>query len=989
MSKTFFRLILLLGCFSLFLAMDVAAQEEDQSMEQAVVWPGLEGDRFNAAMSLFGEHCADCHEEDGNSEVEKLNLADGVWRNEGTLVEIERTIREGIPDTKMKAHKDVFSPAEIGDLAKYVKYLEHKMFVKQAEEGFQKAATPDEEKAERPPPLDLSKLPALVSLQVIPHAPTLWGAEASQKFIVLGTFADGIERDVTPLAEISISEPTFATLEPGARVVAKADGDLVLRAHLVNQVADTRISIKDSQQERPFSFEREIGSVLTKRGCNATDCHGGVKGRGGFKLSINVLRPQTDYDWIVRGGGYKVLTDEIAGEQIPRINKDDPEKSLILLKPTFQVDHEGGKRFGKDSQESATIASWVRAGAPFGEEGHEELKITGLEVLPKETALDPGGHHQLLVTAQLANGRREDVTDQVRFTTGNKDVVKVSADGIVRAVGKGETHLVIRAAGYETATRVGVIKQTVADYPDVPKINLIDEHIFAKLQKFRILPSDLSSDSEFLRRVCLDLTGTLPPHNRVGEFLEDSNPDKRDKLIDTLLTSPEYNDYWTFVFSDLFRVGPSSYFAEVYKHWSWVRDCVTRNRPWDEIARERIAPQGYRSGPSRFLVGFNKSKTLGPLMAENFQVFMGRRLDCSQCHDHPFEIWSQNQYWGLAAFNARLTTTDWTNDRLVYDDPEGQSLDWGEGGQEDLEFIKAVNPRTKQEMPPTYLDGTVLSEDQRGEPRAALAEWMTSHPYFAQAMVNRMWGYFFGKGLVDPVDDFKSSNPPTHAKLLEALAKDFQDHGYDLKHLIRRIVRSRTYQLSGIPNESNKDDTVNYSHSLPRPLPAEVLLDMIGYVTGVPASFDRTNSSGGGGITPRGLRAIQLKYPAKWPSQFVDAYGRVMRNAHGERSGDPSLAQSLHMLVGNTYTDQISKEGGRLSELAEEGFTNREIVEELYLAALSRSPHQEELDGLEEMLAGLSPMVTDPFFAKGGKRREGLEDLVWALVSSREFAYNH
>ena len=519
---------------------------------------------------------------------------------------------------------------------------------------------------------------------------------------------------------------------------------------------------------------------------------------------------------------------------------------------------------------------------------------------------------------------------------------------------------------------------------------MIDDHVFEKLKKIHVIPSELSSDGEFLRRVCLDLTGTLPPPRRVREFLADRDPAKREKLIDILLETPEYVDYWTLRFSDLFRVGPGTALNEVYHYWSWIRECIRRNTPYDQIARDRIAAEGYGYGPSRYYGAMDKNTTMHRAMAETVRVFMGRRLDCAECHNHPWETWSQDQFWGLAAFYARLTTTDWTNDRMVYDDPEGQAVDWGEKGEENLEFVKAMQPRSGREMQPTFPDGMVLPEGDRGDPRMHLAGWITEHPNFSESIVNRIWSFFFGKGIVDPVDDFSSRNLATHPALLRELARDFRKNGHDLKHLMRRITRSRTYQLSSIPNPMNRTDKLNYSHSLPRAMKSEVLLDAISAVTGVAPLFDRTSSSGGGGIMPLGTRAVELMDPSRWPSQFMEAYGRNFRSNLPEAQDDaPKLAQALHLLVGNTYIEQLTGEGGRIDRLVENHSDNPEIIEEFYLAALARYPDKEELDGLNSMLKKRSPIVAEQFFNQNKIRREALQDLLWALISCREFVYIH
>ena len=812
--------------------------------------------------------------------------------------------------------------------------------------------------------------PQLLSVDLVPQDVTLWGKGGSQRFLVLGKYSDGVQRDITTESRFSIGDLRIARFDEAGRLFAAADGETSLRVEVEDQAVETVIRVEDANEEKPFSFARDIGGIFTKRGCNTSDCHGSVKGKGGLKLSMNALYPREDFKWIVEGGVYQVLSAESGGPKTPRLDLKEPEKSSLLLKPIFAVPHGGGQRFSEDSSDYKTILSWIRSGAAYGEEAEASAQIERVEVFPREVALDPQGRQQLLVTAHLSNGRREDITDQVLYVSNNSEVVKVAPEGLVEAVRTGETGVTIRAAGHAVSATFGVMAKPVPDYPDVPRSNLIDEHVFAKLRKFNIVPSELSSDAEFLRRVCLDLTGTLAPSERVVEFLANKDPLKREKLIEILLNSPEYVDYWTFRFADLFRV---AWWAQAGRdhtrmYWEWIRDGVSRNRPYDQVARERVAGQGF-DGPSSHYFGTGGELPLPPnMMAEQVRVFMGRRLDCAQCHNHPYESWSQDQFWGLTAFFGRLTRSGSLGEgTVIFDDPEGH----GEYGQGE----KVIHPRTKAEVRPAFLGGEVLPEARRADLRLKLAEWMTSHPYFAEATVNRIWSYFFGRGIVDPVDDFRLTNPPSHPALLKALAEDFKKHGYDRKHLIRLIVRSRTYQLSSLPNETNREDQINYSHALPRALDAEVLLDAISQVTGVPEDFRFHKPTGV--RLPTGTRAISILAPDVFPSRFLKAYGQPNRLAVPERRVEPNVNQALAMLAGPEYTSKFSKELGRVKRLLKDGASDQEIIGEFYQAALSRYPTSQESAELGKMISRRS------------SRKEAVEDLVWGLVASREFAYNH
>ena len=490
--------------------------------------------------------------------------------------------------------------------------------------------------------------------------------------------------------------------------------------------------------------------------------------------------------------------------------------------------------------------------------------------------------------------------------------------------------------------------------------------------KFQIVPSGLATDSEFLRRVCLDLTGTLPPPQRVHDFLASTDPRKRERVIDALIASPEFVDYWTFRFADLFRVSifgnglSPKWMAE---YWEWIHANIESNRPYDEVARERIAAEGYKP-PSRHFLPYNQTGTPADTMAEEVRVFMGRRLDCAQCHNHPYENWSQDQFWGMAAFFSRVFRMG----QVVVDHPVNMDLGTKDvGGSMDL-----LHPRTKAVVTPALLDSSPVKIAPEGNPRKELARWMTSHPYFAEAAVNRIWGYFFARGIVDPVDDFRSTNPPTHPELLAALAADFREHGYDLRRLMKTIVSSRTYQLSHRPNATNREDVTNYSHSLSRGLDAEVLLDAVADVTGIPETFSTAITDGATvGQAPAGTRAIQLRDPDTFFSRFLELYGRSNRGAIPERNNKANLSQAMHVLAGATYVDRLSQKNGRLAKLLQSGATDEQIFGEFYLAALTRPPAVEEVQEFKTILA------------QRGDREAGLREFVWALISSREFAENH
>lgn len=817
----------------------------------------------------------------------------------------------------------------------------------------------------------------LTSIRIEPQGRTLAGAGASQQLLVIAEFSDGAERDVTDRVVWKLSDPSLARIDNDARLFSLADGALTVTATVDTHSARSSLRIEGAQVQRPFSFGRDIAGIFTQRGCNGTTCHGSVKGRGGFKLSANALNPREDYDWITKGGGYQVLIEAPLGPRVPRVDLQQPSKSLLLQKPSMVVAHGGGLRLPKDSEDYRKILEWAEKGAPFGEES--PAQVASLEVTPRLIAFPASGRHRLLVTAHMADGSREDFTREVVYQVNNSDVASVTGTGIVSGIKAGETAVLVRAAGQTASAVVGVIGNSVSAYTQVPRSNFIDEYIFSKLRKFHIEPSDLSRDDEFLRRVCLDLTGTLPPPARVRQFVASKDRNKRDKLIDALMATPEFVDYWTFRFSDLFRVsvaanGRSMKWSEMYSQW--LRDSIATNKPYDQIARERVAPEGY-NGPSRHYLPNTVIAPAAEMSAEQVRVFLGRRLDCAQCHNHPYENWTQNQFWGLAAFFDRVFILSNTlTDSVLFDHPVGEDL----GSADVRGSIKLYHPRTKAEVQPAFLDGSVVPPSDHVNPRRAFARWITSHPYFAEAAVNRVWSWFFGRGLVEPVDDFRSTNPSTHPELLEKLAADFREHGNDLRRLMRLIVTSRTYQLSGVPNETNKDDQVNYSHAIPRPLDAEVLLDAISHVTGVPEVFSTSVSdapAANAGQAPLGTRAINLHEADVYYSRFLELYGRPNRLTVPDRSTKASLGQALDMLAGPAYNDKLMAKGARLNRLLESGTPDGKLIEEFYLAALGRFPGRVETADLLKLVE-----------RKEG-REEALKDFIWALISSREFAENH
>ena len=652
--------------------------------------------------------------------------------------------------------------------------------------------------------------PEIVSIRLVPRSRMLSGKNASQQFVVMGRLSDGRERDVTGQARFALSNADVGRIDSTGRMFATRDGETAFEALVGGHQATVALRVEGSAEERPFSFARDIVGIFTRRGCNSSGCHGGVKGQNGFKLSDNGVHPHDDYRWIVEGGVFQVLTDESEGPKVPRIDTNNPEKSLLLQKATMEIAHGGGPRFEKGSDDYETILNWVRAGAPYGEEGGDgdgPPKIVRLATFPQDVVLEVGEKQRILVTAHFSDGSQEDFTHQVLYEVNEPEVGRVSAGGLIEAAKPGETAVLIKAAGRNARVGIGVAAEPRPNYPDVPRNNFIDEAVFSKLRKFNIVPSELAGDAEFLRRVCLDLSGRLPPPNRVREFLADRDPSKREKVIEALLDSPEYVDYWTFRFADLYRVaifpvGINPKWTQMY--WEWIRDAIERDRPYDEVARERLAAQGYNA-PSRHYLPYLQIPPPENMMGEEVRVYMGRRFDCAQCHDHPYEEWTQDQFWGMTAFFGPMFKFGGNEQSVIFDFPEGKEIAPDVPSPKEM---RVVHPRTQEVVQPTLLDGTVIPFTRTDLPRRELAKWMTSHPYFAEATVNRIWKHFFGRGFVNPVDDFRSTNPPTHPALLSRLADDFAGNGLQAQEAdaadrqlpdLPALERDKRDQRSGSP----------------------------------------------------------------------------------------------------------------------------------------------------------------------------------------------
>jgi Protein of unknown function (DUF1549)/Protein of unknown function (DUF1553) len=703
--------------------------------------------------------------------------------------------------------------------------------------------------------------------------------------------------------------------------------------------------------EKPkLSFVKDIVPIFTKSGCANSNCHGSIRGQAGFKLSLFGYEPDLDYDAIVKAQDGR------------RINRADPAKSLILMKPTFSTPHGGGERFQVGSLEYEAILDWIKDGATYDSAGSPRLRT--IRVVPEEvTLVGLNSKQQLSVSGTYTDGSTEDLTRKVQYTANDESVVDISANGEILARRAGETAIMVRTLGKAVAARIAVIETPpMKDYPEVARNNFIDELIFSKLKRVNTVPSALSSDREFVRRVYLDTIGLLPTLEESARFLQSQDPAKRAKLIDELMARPEFAEVWATRFSDLLRVGLLDQRSKGGRlMYSWLRKAMLEDKPYNQMAAEMITSSGnlYFNPTSNFyyITEFSEPENIATNVS---QVFLGVRIECSRCHNHPWEKWTQEDFWGFAAFFGRMGVKD------TYENDESEITLKPAG--------EVISPKTKQRVQAKYLDGATEIEGLDEDIRVKLATWITApeNPWFARAIVNRVFKHYMGRGIVEPLDDFRVTNPPSNEALLDALAKDFVANGYRLKHTIRLILNSRAYQLSSVPNDTNRADTLNYSHYYVRRLLAEELIDSMSEVTGVPEKFPGYML---------GTRAMTI--PQGAPTYFLATFGRLKaREVICERDNSPDVAQAMHLISGKTIQNQITGKDGTLDHwLADSSLGDEEITRRLFMASLVYPPNERETS---QVLASIQ--------ARGGgpvARRQAFEDVLWTIFNSKAFIFNH
>ena len=774
---------------------------------------------------------------------------------------------------------------------------------------------------------------------------------AQARVLVEGQFASGAIKDVSAQATFVSSDPKIAAITETGIVQAKSPGQTIITATVTaadGVIRRVSIPVAIGGSAPVPRFKTDIMPVLTKMGCNAGACHGANAGKGGFHLSLLGYDPDNDYEALTRFVGAR------------RISPAMPDNSLILNKATARMRHGGGVRFAPDSPEYRALRDWIAGGAPAPTAS--EPPVSRLIVTPPMRSLSLGEKQRYCVEAIYADNTRRDVTASTLFTSGDGAILEVQKDGTAKVVGPGEGAVVIRYGGVFTIARItapfGPAK------PVAPAASEIDKRINQKIAALGLVPSPVADDSEFIRRATLDVTGVLPKADAVRAFLSDRTPGKRAKLADALLASPEYVDYWTMKWGDTLRSSKNCMGEEGRKSFhQWIKKSVAENKPYDQFVRELILSSGsnvengaanfYRAGVEVDTIPVARPEDLGESTA---QIMLGVRMACARCHNHPFEKWTQNQFYELAAFYGRIE---------------------GKGGKGKDETIITTNdsaevnhPKSGKAMTPTPLDAKPLDKDFKGDRRLALVDWMTArdNPFFAPLIANRLWKHYMGRGVVEPVDDFRVTNPATNEPLLTYLAAKVKTNKFDLKALMREIMLSDAYQRTSRQIPGNEQDTRYFSRFVVKRLTAEQLLDALNDVTGSKEKFDGY---------PEGTRAMQLM-DSTVPSSFLDAFGRPPRitTCECERSNESNLTQALLLLNNPIVQEKIVSSTGRATKLVRDNAPSEKIVEELYLSALSRFPTASET---QKSVAWINA---------GKSREQAVQDLQWAIVNSKEFVFN-
>jgi Protein of unknown function (DUF1553)/Protein of unknown function (DUF1549) len=786
-------------------------------------------------------------------------------------------------------------------------------------------------------------------IEITPGSSTITADDPGMQLLAARKEAGSIH-DLTADVKWSLEPPDRAVIEQGGYLRPLASGEVVVTAAFEGQTASAQIKL-DPRTERPWDFGHDIVPILTRLGCNTGGCHGRAAGQNGFHLSLYGYDANGDFLALAREAGQR------------RLSKLAPKESLFLAKATGRVPHGGGPRLKIGSAEYQTLFAWVGDGAPLAR-GKGRGALVKVTVDPPSAILAEPGPRQFRVIAHYADGHERDVTRMSSYKMNDDSAARATPEGRVTLLGRAETDLIVRYQSHVVAARLStVINPGLAfDFSKLKRRNFIDDELFKRLESLKVPPSAPATDTAFLRRVSLDLTGEQPAPEEVRPFVADTDPEKRAKLIDRLLKSDEFVKFWRIKLGDLLQISQARQGPGAYRYQAWIDAALQKNRPWDEVVKTLLTALGdpenlEKGGPVNYAMDAIEPNIQAELTA---QRFLGLRLRCSQCHDHPFDVWTQDSYYGLASFFAKVERKGggpMMGRTTIAINPAG----------------KVIHLRTQKPVEPTFLDGKPAVVAAKDDPRKALAAWMTAadNPYFARAMANWVWAQFFSKGLVDPPDDMSRANPPVHPELLDSLAKHFVTAKYDLRALIRTITESETYALSSGTVPGNERDTRLFSHHLPRPLTAHQMADALAQATDVPNRY-------AGDEGKRIRRAIDVPDPTS-ASSILDTFGRCPRSASCVTVSAPALTlrQALLLIGGDVIEKKISSLNGYLSSALKLDLEPEGLIENLYFRTVCRAPTAEELSHWSAELK------------KASSQREAAEDLFWALLNSREFAFNH
>ncbi|MDP6442851.1 MAG: DUF1549 and DUF1553 domain-containing protein [Pirellulaceae bacterium] len=776
--------------------------------------------------------------------------------------------------------------------------------------------------------------------------PRLHGRDARRQLLVTGVYASGQLHDLTHRAKYSTNPANIVQVDADGFVTPLADGKAVVRVEVDGKTAEASLEVANIASEKPINFSNQIVPIFTKLGCNTGSCHGKMTGQNGFKLSLLGFYPKEDHEFVVK---------ENRGR---RIFPASPEFSLLLQKPANQLPHGGGHRLDPGTYEWKLITRWIEQGMPYGDE--DDPVVDRIEVFPKSSTMNRDSNQQVSVVAHYSDGSVEDVTRIASYGSNDVEMADASASGRITVFDTpGDVAVMIRFQSH-----VGVFRAEIPQGLPVentpPAKNFIDQLVFAKLKKLGIPPSELCDDATFIRRATIDVAGRLPTADEVSRFLADKDAAKRAKWIDFLLDSPAYGYYFANKWSNVLRNQRANTqdIPFTYRFHDWIRASMQENMPYDEFVRSILTATGdvERHPPVAWYKTVNTSTSQ---MEDTAQLFLGLRIQCARCHHHPFERWSQDDYYGFMAFFSRVGRkpgrTGTNNARIVHN----------------VGVASARNPRSQQNVTPRGLGGEPLEIPAYADPREAMVDWMADpqNPFFARALTNRYWKHFLGRGIVSPEDDLRVTNPPSNPELLDALAKHFVDSKFDLKDLVRTICNSSTYQLSSEPTPYNINDVQNHSSFYPRRLNAEVLYDAINQVALAEVRFSGM---------PAGTKAIQLPDNG-FDDYFLTVFGKPQAQSacECERSADANLAQSLHLLNSTDIHSKLSNGNGRAAQLVKDDKSSiDQKIDNLYLWAFARRPRPNEV----ELITRHVKNSTD--------QRRAFEDVLWALFNTKEFLFN-